>query len=237
MANLNFAFVRATDETVWRVGRAPDPWAWADPEFAGNNRWDDAQGFFRTMYAGASVFACFVEVLAFARPDVDASGQDPLNVIIEDPDDALEFPVADAGKVPLGWISARMVSCARLHGTFVDVYSAATIARLRPAFVQVAIRLGFPDFDASALKSSSPRKLTQQVASYLYQVVDKESYQLVDGVRFSSRHGDDLLLWAIFERPGDEPASRKLRRGGSWLVDPTDSELLRAMQLHGLTWV
>ncbi|MCO4253240.1 hypothetical protein [Pseudarthrobacter raffinosi] len=34
----------------------------------------------------------------------------------------------------------------------------------------------------------------------------------VDGGTFTSRHGDELQLWAIFERPGDPAISPKLDR-------------------------
>lgn len=29
------------DAVVFRVGRAPDPWAFSEPRFSGKNRWDD----------------------------------------------------------------------------------------------------------------------------------------------------------------------------------------------------
>ena len=55
-------------------------------------------------------------------------------------------------------------------------------------------------------------------------------------MRFASRHGDELTMWGIFERPGDEPASRHLARGDARLVDLADEDLRRAMILHRLTW-
>lgn len=33
--------VDAGDRTVWRVGRAPDPLAWIDRQYAGHQRWVD----------------------------------------------------------------------------------------------------------------------------------------------------------------------------------------------------
>lgn len=63
--------IDAVGSPVWRVGRAPDPWAWVDRQFAGHNRWDDINGVFRTIYAGDTLFTCFVEVLAYARPDLN----------------------------------------------------------------------------------------------------------------------------------------------------------------------
>ncbi|TCJ21415.1 hypothetical protein E0W80_16705 [Microbacterium sp. PI-1] len=59
---------------------------------------------------------------------------------------------------------------------------------------------------------------------------------IAEGVRFGSRHGDDLALWAIFERPGDDPASRHLHQISSRIVDTDDVNLIQAMGLHGLTW-
>ena len=56
-------------EQVWRVGFKPEPWAWSGWEWAGadgrfHGRWDDRQGNFRTIYAGSTLLACLLEVLA-----------------------------------------------------------------------------------------------------------------------------------------------------------------------------
>lgn len=161
----------AGDALVWRVGRAPDPWAWVDRSYAGRNRWDDANGVFRTIYAGDSLYACFVELLAYARPDVGLDGSDLLACIVEDPADAAEHPVSAAGALPRDWIQARMVASAKLTGSFADMRSSEMIAALRPQFVQLALRLGYHDFDAAAVKSAQHRALTQQVASYLCTLV------------------------------------------------------------------
>ena len=229
--------VNAGALTVWRVGRAPDPWAWVEHQYSGHNRWDDAGGEFRTVYAAESLYACYVEVLAYARPDIDADGQDLLAGIHEDSADALAYPVPAAGTIPPEWIGARMAISATLSGSFVDVRAASTIATLRPLFLLRASQLGFPDVDAAALKSAHPRDLTQGIASYLYTLTDDDGEPTVDGIRFASRHGDELILWAVFERPGDEPASRLIERHAARLVEPNDPDLLGAMSLHGLTWL
>lgn len=82
--------------------------------------------------------------------------------------------------------------------------------RVAAALLPLAKELGLPDFDAAALKFAVPRDLTQQVASHIYQLRYSVSDELFDGVRFASRHGNDLAMWAIFERPGDEPFSHRL---------------------------
>lgn len=50
MAAPELQLVEAGGATIWRVGRAPDPWAWIDPRYAGNARWDDPDVAFRTTY-------------------------------------------------------------------------------------------------------------------------------------------------------------------------------------------
>ncbi len=232
----SISVVDAAGRSVWRVGRAPDPCAWTDRQYAGHQRWDDADGNFRTVYAGGSLYGCYVEVLAYSRPDIEPDGSDLLAGITEDPEDAVEFPVPTAGSIPRDWIGGRMVTTAGLTGPYADVRSADTIAALRPDFLRLALRLGYPDFDAAALKSANPRELTQRVASSLYALTDDRSSTILDGVRFASRHGDDLTMWGVFERPGDEPASQHLTRMTSRLVDIDEPDLRRAMNLHRLTW-
>lgn len=230
------AIVDAGETPVFRVGRAPDPWAWVDRQYAGHNRWDDADGVFRTIYAGDTLYGCYVEVLAYARPDLDPGQSDLLAGITEEPEDATEYPVPSVGKLPREWIGCRMVGTATLGGPYADVRSSDTIATLRPLFLDLALALGYPDFDAAALKSAYPRELTQRVATYLYELTDADGSTLVDGVRFASRHGDDLTMWALFERPEDETVNRHLRNIDTWIVDAHDPDLARAMGLHRLTW-
>lgn len=235
MPGPRIAVVDAGGTRVWRVGRAPDPWAWVDREYSGHNRWDDAEGIFRTIYAGDGLYACYVEVLAYARPDIGGE-EELLAGVTEDPDDALEYPVPAAGSIPQDWIGGRMVASAALTGPYADVRAAETIAALRPTFLPLALQLGYPDFDAAALKSANPRELTQRVATHLYALTDEDHSTVVDGVRFASRHGDELRMWGVFERPGDEPASRHINRGAAQLVDVDDPDLRRAMALHRLSW-
>jgi len=73
--------------TVWRVGFRPSPWDWLDWRYAQNGRfngrWDDLYGNFRSVYAGQTLFACLVEVLAKFRRD--AALADELADIDDDP--------------------------------------------------------------------------------------------------------------------------------------------------------
>ena len=56
-----------------------------------------------------------------------------------------------------------------------------------------------------ASPNPDPRELTQRFAKYLYAHAGDDGRLLLDGVRFASRHGDELMMWAVFERPGDDP--------------------------------
>lgn len=129
-----------------------------------------------------------------------------------------------------------MVGVATLQGSYVDVRSSVTVATLRPIYLDEALRLGFDDFDAAALKRAYPRDLTHRLAVDFYEAIDADGSPTYDGVHFGSRHGDDLALWAIYERPGDYPLSRNLGVVRSGLVDANDADLARAMALHHLTW-
>ena len=84
--------------------------------------------------------------------------------------------------------------------------------------------------DAVALKDARPRQLTQAIAAWIYETTD------LDGVTFASRHGDDLRLWAIFERPGDPYVSPKLRHARPEELHHDSDAIKDAFQMLGLTW-
>ncbi|WP_424937238.1 MULTISPECIES: hypothetical protein [Bacteria] len=166
--------------------------------------------------AADSAYACFFEILAYLRPD-RPGGKNLLDDITEDPADATDYPVLPAGVVDPLWITGKMITQATLSDAYADVRSSNTIAALRPQFFGLVLALGFDDFDAT-LKSAYPRELTQHVASPLYDLLTDDRGPLADGVRFASRHGDELIMWAIFERPGDSPSSRRVANATGRLV-------------------
>src|SRR5690606_6413822 len=107
----------------------------------------------------------------------------------------------NAGEVPYSWLEPRSAASATLTGSFCAVTATESISFLRPQFVALAHQLSLHDFDAAALKDGRPRELTQSVATYLHATT------MLDGVTFASRHGDDLKLWAVFERAEDPAIS------------------------------
>jgi len=229
---LALTVVDAADRRVWRVGYAPRPWAWPGWKWATagrfGGRWDDSEGNFRTVYAGSTLLACLLEVLAVFRPDPLVAAE--LDAIVDGPeDDGPDHPFR-AGAVPRSWLEPRRAASAHLTGRFCAVTSTNSIAALRPRFVALALRLGCRDFDAAALRDSKLRELTQDVASHLHVTTD------LDGVTFASRLGDEHSLWAIFERSRDKTQSATLSKRQTHCLTADHPDITEAFRLLGLAW-
>ena len=192
---------------VWRVGFRPEPWAWSGWEWATDGRfpgrWDDLHGNFRTIYAGSSLPACLLEVLAHFCKDARLIME--LDEIVDDDEEKVLHPTIAPGQVPREWLEVRAAASDALSGRYCAVTASGSVALLYPHFIGLALAAGLGDFDTAALKDARPRHLTQAVAAWLFEMTD------FDGVIFVSRHGDDLQLWAIFERPNDPPVTPKYK--------------------------
>ena len=107
--------VAEADGRVWRVGFRPEPWAWSGWEWATDGRfpgrWDDLHGNFRTIYAGSSLLACLLEVLAHSRKDARLSLE--LNEIVEDDEDKVLHATIAPGQVPREWLEVRTAASGR----------------------------------------------------------------------------------------------------------------------------
>lgn len=229
--------IDAGSAAVHRVGYAPDPWAWTPWQYAHDGRfdgrWDDPDGLWRTLYVGSSRLACYLEVLAVFRPDVTL--QDALDQISDDEPNAGDPPAPTAGAVPASWLTPRQVGAARLAGWYAQPGSRQSLPTLRRQFLALARQLGLVDVDAAAIRLAQPRALTQQIARWLYGQSGPDRQPLA-GVQFASRHGDDLALWATFERAGDRSTSAVLTDTTAHRIDQDDPELTQAMHTHQLTW-
>ncbi|MEO3935046.1 RES family NAD+ phosphorylase [Micrococcaceae bacterium Sec7.4] len=217
---------------VWRVGFRPEPWAWSGWEWATDGRfpgrWDDLHGNFRTVYAGSSLLACLLEVLAHFRKDARLSVE--LDEIVEDDEDKVLHPTIAPGQVPREWLEVRTAASAELSGRYCAVTASGSVAALYPHFIGLALSQGLADFDAAALKDARPRRLTQAVAAWLYEMTD------FDGVIFASRHGDDLQLWAIFERPDDPSITPNVQDVIFHELQHDSPGINEAFRLLGLQW-
>ncbi len=217
---------------VYRVGFQPDPFAWTPWQYATDGRfegrWDDRDGRFRTLYVANRMLGCLLEVLADFRPDLAVLAG--LNDIDSDDDD--QYPTAPGGTVPVSWLHPRTAGQALMSGEFADVSDARTVSVLRDLFAGEAIALGLPELDAAALKLRAPRRLTQQIAGWLYQQQPPPS-----GVRFGSRHDDRFRMWALFEQPGEDGTGSRRLTGQLPIALTVDTpELLEAFAIFGLTW-
>ncbi len=173
-------------ETVFRLGRKPDPWQpppWSlasstDGTFG--NRFDDPEGYYRVLYASTQRLACFVETLARFRPD--------LSLLAELAEIDGEDDYTPLGSLPADWLEKRVMGQAELVGTFADVYSVSWISQLRRSLAAEAMRLGFHDLDASMLERAEPRRLTQLVSREVYREGN-------DGIYYRSRYGHSFENW------------------------------------------
>ena len=222
--------IHKEDRQVWRIGHRPEPWAWVPWKYSDNSRfsgrWDSPDGEFRTMYAGQSLLACLLEVLAHFRPDPTL--MDELRDI--DVNGAADEPTPRPGSLPRAWLDKRCAATARMSGRFCAITHTNTISSLRPTFLKDARSFGLEDFDAASLRDSRPRGLTQHVAAHLWRTTD------LDGVQYASRHGDDHKLWAIFERPDGDSFAPCLTDRLLVELTPYDPSILEAFKIYGLHW-
>lgn len=229
--------VARQDTTVYRVGYAPSPWEWTPWEYATNGRfvgrWDDPDGVWRTLYCGISALACYLEVLAFARPSPQLVA-DLDDITVED-DDHASYPTLPPGELPLSWCGRRMLGRGTLTGSFALPTHPNSIATLRSIFRPMAIRHGMDDLDTAALRDGRPRALTQAVSSWMYTLTSNNTVA-VDGIEFDSRHGDQLRMWAIYERGHDTFISPLVNVLEHSPIDPDDHQLRQAMAMLGLQW-
>lgn len=215
-------------EVVFRVGFSPEPWHWTPWTFGPfTGRWDDPEAQYRVVYAAASPVACYLEVLARFREDPLVTAG--MNEIEPDARD-VDFPTIPAATVPVSWFGPRCLASAALDATMAEVQHVESVAFLHPRFVHLAYELGFADFDGAALRSSEPRLLTQSVSRFLYLQTDP----LIDGVQFDSRHGNDLPLFAIFERSRDHGRSALVNPSTTVDIDPASQDFVAALELLGL---
>lgn len=225
---------------VWRVGFDPNPWEWTPWQYATDNgrfngRWDDQAAKFRTLYTSESLLGCFLELLASQRPNDLAFAE--LTTIIDDGDAADLHPDPERGAIGMAWLGGRLYGQATQTGQYAEVTEARALGFLVDA--GVFARLGIPprEVDAALLKDATKRDITRSVASFLFNLrAPHSATPAVDGIAFRSRMGDDIRMWAVFER-GDEPVSDRISDAGDFhRVTEDNDDLLHAFDLLGLHW-
>ncbi len=203
-------------QPIYRVARHPDAWQLPDWSRAKDgtfgNRFDDPESDYRVLYASSQQVSCFVETLARFRPDLTLLEE---LKAIQGEDDYI--PV---GEVPRNWCDNRVIGTASAEGNYADICGAEWIAALRRRLGSECLRLGFPDLDAAALQSPSPRIITQLASRVVYDMG-------LAGIYFRSRYGQNLENWALFE-----PC--RIRHAESDPVSKNDPALAEALRILGL---
>ncbi len=230
--------VRRSNVTVYRVGYRPEPWAWTPWKYAGadgrfNGRWDDPNGTWRAIYTGSSALACYLEVLAIFRPDPQL--ETDLDEIVDNDDSDSRYPSAAPGALPRPWCEPRQLASGQLTGVFVQPSQPESLSTLRNRLIPIAKLLGLADLDAAAVRDSRPRELTQAISSWIYTLRTTEGAPLT-GIEFRSRHGDSMLLWAVYERNPAANTPPEIVSTTANSVSAADPELAEAMRLHRLHW-
>lgn len=210
--------LRIAKESIYRVGRWPDPWLppdWAHAHLDGTfgNRFDDPQAYYRVIYTSSQRLGCFLETLARFRPDLTLLAD---LAEIEGEDDFT--PLAT---IPASWLVARLIGTANIDGEYADIYAPGWIALLRRELASTAVALGLSEIDAATLQAGRPRQLTQEASLVVFR-------HGLDGIFYRSRYGHSIENWAIFE-------PFPLRNPSASAIAADDPDLQSALRLHGLT--
>lgn len=226
--------------TVWRVGYRPDVWAWSPWEYATDSglfggRWDDQNGQFRTLYTGSSLVGCFLELLAKLQPS--PAMLEALAQFEDDDGSGAAYPDSQPGAVGHSWLENREQGAATQTGSYCFITHSTSLAALRARFPFSEHHHSPADVDAALLKDARDRVLTRSVSRWVYdQRIPGES-EPFDGIEFRSRMGDEIRLWAVFERPGDGTRSRCLTVTEDTQPVRADTPALReAFSILGLHW-
>ena len=186
------------DSPLHRIGRKPDAWrppdwAYVNDDKTFGNRFDDPEGYFRVLYASSTRLGCFIETLARFRKA--PASTDLAQSLHEISNATSDFTAPNT--LPGSWLSKRVMGfAARIGGKYAPIYSAEWLSYLRRKFERELISSGLvepgkADFDLHLLMSQN-RSLTQRAANVIYRM----GY---NGVCYQSRHGTDLMNWALFE--------------------------------------
>ena len=129
-----------------------------------------------------------------------------------------------------------MIGEAGLSGRFAVPTATESVSSIRTELLFVAGTLGMADIDTAALRAAEPREFTQAVSEWIHDL--RGPGDGFSGVEFESRHGDDQVLWAVYEQPTDGPVSRALNLPGlrATHVESSDPDLRAAMAVHHLRW-
>jgi hypothetical protein len=116
-------------------------------------------------------------------------------------DDEPLMPALAGGVVPSQWRIQRLLGMTRFDPAlrFVDLAAPETRSFLTREMASVLTRLGIEDLDLSAVMDKDERRLTQEIARFIYEVGDASHPGRFAGLRYVSRLCSDWELWAVFD--------------------------------------
>lgn len=137
-------------DTLYRVGRAPDPLQFPPARQPGRNRFDNpGHGpAYRVLYVGVRR-ACSYEVLADLRPDIRAVGAGPSRL---------------RSGITMEWLQSRRIGSLHLTDLtrvqkWLDFTRPETFTDFRIRFRRLILQHGFSDFDLRACANRLGRSL------------------------------------------------------------------------------
>jgi hypothetical protein len=171
-----------------------------------------------------------METLARFRPDpLVLAG---LSAIKDDEDST----ALSSGEVHASWAWERRIGAATVTGKYGAVSTASWITHLRSALAARIIHHGLDELDASTLRASAPRSMTQEISRYIYEITSLEGTQEYDGICYESRLGDEFTTWAIFE-PADSTTWKLISDATCDAIEINDADFRAALDTLGLTLV
>ena len=165
------------------------------------------------LYASSQRIGPFLETLARFRRDIAIDAEYAL-IQPDERDDA--FPTIEAGLIPAGWRDKRYIG------------HSESLAHLRSALAARLLHYGLDDLDAGEIRRA-PRPFTQEISRYVFETGYDEHGATLDGIRYLSRLGDEIVNWAIFE--GTDPQEQT-----NAAIEAGDSDLLEAMAKFDLAF-
>ena len=212
-----------------------DPWQFATDSGLFDGRWDDQLGQFRTLYTSDSLVGCFLELLA--KLQLKREVQAEIDEVEDDDGSVSQHTEGGPGEVGYRWLEGRAFGTAYETGRYAFITHSLSIAALKARYPFGRYGIALSDVDTGMLKDAYDRVLTRSIARWIYDLQGDDVGELVDGVEFRSRHGDEIRMWAVFERSDDDQHSRHIapQEEPVRVTDETP-ELLEAMRRLGLRW-
>jgi hypothetical protein len=194
------------------------------------NRFDDPLGDYRVLYAGSGLLGAFVEVLARFRPDPHVAAE--LAKISGDAKGA-----RPPGHLDAAWLDVRRIGEAAVAGRFAEIGHSESLAELERALGGRLAHYRLANLDASAIRVTAPRRFTQEISRYVYELTAARKRRAFDGIAYLSKLGDEFWNWALFEPIGPSAPRRFLSEIRVSKIAPSNAAFREALDLLGIRLV